>query len=204
MGNIAIRFANASVATTALATYTNATDATVTAQWALLKAGSAGSDGVLNGITASAGQLYGTSGDPAVFNPDGTLTTHNLQDSFSYNPSAVTAIIDRAGVNKAIVGRSGSLHTTDGGVSTVTIAVNTSGNTVVKASPGRLCKVLVVTAAASAVVIYDNATGVTGTVIGTIAANAAAGTLASFQMPAANGITVAGASTLPAITISFA
>lgn len=96
-----------------------------------------------------------------------------------------------------------TLDTTTGGTNTVAIPATTSANTVVKASAGRLCKVLVTTVGTAAVLIYDNATTNSGTIIGSIAASAAVGTVVDFQMPAANGITVAGSATLPALTISY-
>jgi predicted secreted protein len=91
-----------------------------------------------------------------------------------------------------------------GGVSTVAITAGTVANTVVKATPGRLCRVLVTSVAGAAVTsIFDNATTNSGTVLAAIPASAAIGTVTSFEMPAAAGITVGGASTNPAMTISF-
>jgi hypothetical protein len=79
-----------------------------------------------------------------------------------------------------------------------------AGNTVVSAAPGRLCRVLVTTASTgAAVLIYDNATTNSGTVIGYLAANVAAGTLTVFDMPAAAGITVANVLNGPVITVSY-
>ena len=59
----------------------------------------------------------------------------------------------------------------------------------VKASAGRLCKVIVTTAlSAAAITIYDNATAATGNVLAVIPASTAAGTIYDFQIVAANGI----------------
>lgn len=100
--------------------------------------------------------------------------------------------------------RQGAQLVSQGGVSTVAIAAGTTGDTVVKASAGRLCRVLVLTTAGAAVTnIYDNASGHTGTIIGILVASVAAGTTVDFQMPATNGITVQGAATNPGMTISF-
>lgn len=100
--------------------------------------------------------------------------------------------------------RQGAALTSQGGVSTVPIAASTATDTVVKASAGRLCRVLVLTTAGAAVTnIYDNASGHTGTIIGILVASVAAGTTVDFQMPATNGITVQGAATNPGMTISF-
>lgn len=90
-----------------------------------------------------------------------------------------------------------------GGSATVAIAGATVANTVVKASAGRLCRVLVQAAVATnAVLVYDNATTNAGTVIGVVPVGAGVGSY-DFQIPAANGITVAGNATNPAITVSY-
>lgn len=86
----------------------------------------------------------------------------------------------------------------------VAIPAGTTANTAVKTSMGRLCRVLVTTAGtATTVSIYDNGAGVGGTIIGLFPGTAAAGTVYDFQMPARYGITVGGASTNPAMTISY-
>ena len=93
---------------------------------------------------------------------------------------------------------------TPGGSATVAVAASKSANTVVKASAGRLCRVLVTTAGtATTVSIFDNATTNSGTIIGMFPGTATAGTVYDFEMPAVSGITVGGASTNPAITVSF-
>ncbi len=97
----------------------------------------------------------------------------------------------------------GAESVSDGGVQTVAIASGTATDTVVKASPGRLCRVLVTATNTHELDIFDNASGHTGTIIGVVAANAANGTVAVFQMPAANGITVQGNAANPGVTISF-
>lgn len=87
---------------------------------------------------------------------------------------------------------------------TVAIAASKTGNTVVKASAGRLCRVLITAAGtATTVSIFDNATTNSGTIIGIFPGNSAAGTVYDFELPASNGITVGGASTNPAMTISY-
>lgn len=91
-----------------------------------------------------------------------------------------------------------------GGSATVAIAASKAAVTVVKASAGRLCRLLVTTAGtATTVSIYDNASAASGTIIGIFPGNAVAGTSYDFEMPAINGITVGGASTNPAMTISY-
>ena len=115
------------------------------------------------------------------------------------SPSAVTS--------GQLVGATADLlgvqHVANGGLVTTAVAAGTAGNTVIKASAGRLCRVLVTTAGTAAMLIYDNATTNSGTVIGAIPANAVAGSLYDFQMPAANGITVDGDGNNPAVTIGW-
>lgn len=91
-----------------------------------------------------------------------------------------------------------------GGQATAAVAGG-AGNTVVSASPGRLCRVLVTTAGAGSgsVLIYDNASEASGTVLGVISAAAAVGGVSVFDMPAANGIVVANVASGPALTVSY-
>lgn len=89
------------------------------------------------------------------------------------------------------------------GTNTTPVAASTTADTVIKGGPGRLCRVLVTTTGTGAAVIWDNANGHTGTIIGSIAANAAAGTFVECQEPATNGITVQGNANLPAITVTW-
>lgn len=87
-----------------------------------------------------------------------------------------------------------------------TVSVPTgSGNTVVSPGPGRLARVLVTTAGTGSgdALIYDNATTNSGTVIGVIPATIAIGTYYVFEMPAANGITVANVANGPVLTVGY-
>lgn len=88
-----------------------------------------------------------------------------------------------------------------GGRTSTAIAASTATNTVIKASPGRLARLLVTTAGTTAMSFYDNASTNSGTVIALIPASAAAGTLIDAQAPALNGITAAGAATNPGVTV---
>lgn len=121
-----------------------------------------------------------------------TYTSLNVSNQ-TWNGSAYERMQSRQGV----------AVTTTGGVTTVAIAAGVSTDTVVKATPGRLCRVLVTTTGTNPLTIWDNASGHTGTIIGAFAASPAVGTVASFEMPAANGITVQGNAANPAVTISF-
>jgi hypothetical protein len=96
--------------------------------------------------------------------------------------------------------------TTTGGTTTAAVASGTSSNTVIKATPGRLARVLVTGLAGTTTgttSIFDNATTNSGTVLAILANNTAVGTVLTFDMPAANGITVGGNANAPAVTISF-
>lgn len=111
-------------------------------------------------------------------------------------------LIDSAGTNKAGVTAQNLLLVTDGGTATVQITASSAG--AVKASPGRLCRVLVGTTATAAVNIYDNTNAASGTIIGAVPAGAAIGTVYAPEMPAAVGIYVGGAAGTPQLTVSFA
>ncbi len=87
------------------------------------------------------------------------------------------------------------------GIQTIAFAAGAGG--AVKAAPGRLCHVLVTTSGTAALLFYDDASAASGTIIGVIPANAAAGSY-PFLMPAALGIYAAGGAGTPAVTVSFA
>lgn len=98
----------------------------------------------------------------------------------------------------------GSLKTNSAvdGVSTVAIAAGASAN--VKASPGRLCRLLVTVAGTVSITLYDNAAGgATGTIIGIVPAATAIGQIYEFNLPAAVGISAVGAAGSPGVTIGF-
>jgi hypothetical protein len=98
----------------------------------------------------------------------------------------------------------GPQWTTSGGGSTKVVAA-AAGTTVVKASAGRLCKVLVTGGTISAALtFYDNATTTTGNVVGIIPATAAVtGIPFIFDWPCANGITGDFLTGSPAVSISY-
>lgn len=90
-----------------------------------------------------------------------------------------------------------------GGSTTVAVAAGTAANTVVKAAPGRLVRVLVTATGTNPAQIFDNASTAAGTVIGALPASPAIGTVIYCEMPAVNGITVGGNAANPAMTISY-
>lgn len=97
--------------------------------------------------------------------------------------------------------------TTDGDT-TAPVSSGVTSNTIIKAGSGTLGKVLVTSAnGAAAINIYDadgpSSGAVAGTIIGVVPASAAVGSIYSLGMPFEDGLTVGGASTNGAITISF-
>lgn len=89
-----------------------------------------------------------------------------------------------------------------GGVSTVAIAV-AAANTVVKAAPGRICRIVITTAGTTTFTVFDNATTNSGLVLYAAPAANAVGSIIDIQMPAQNGITIQNTATGPAMTVSF-
>lgn len=86
------------------------------------------------------------------------------------------------------------------------VAATTAANTVVKAKPGRLRKVIATstgTGSNTVVTIYDNASTNTGNILFALPSNAAAGTIYDVQLPADLGITVAQVTNGPALTVSY-
>lgn len=81
------------------------------------------------------------------------------------------------------------------------IPAGTATDTVVKATPGRLIKIMVTTLGTNAMLVYDNASGHTGTIIGAVAASAAVATVVNPDAPALLGITVQGNAANPAVTV---
>lgn len=96
----------------------------------------------------------------------------------------------------------GEVLVTSGGLVTSSVPAN-AANVVVKATAGRLCRVLVTTTGVTAMQIFDNASTNSGTIIGALPASAAIGGVYDFEMPAALGITIAGSATNPAVTVSW-
>lgn len=91
----------------------------------------------------------------------------------------------------------------DNGVQTAAVTAGITSDTPIKTTSGYLGRVLVTATGSAATLIYDNASGHTGTVIGVIKTTAAVGDVVTFGMPAAVGITVAGAATNAGFTVSF-
>ncbi len=89
---------------------------------------------------------------------------------------------------------------------TAAVASGVSTNTVVKATAGRLAKVIVTGQAGTTTgttVIYDSASAAAGTPLLTLPNNAAVGTIYSLDSPVAAGVTVGGGANAPALTFGL-
>lgn len=90
---------------------------------------------------------------------------------------------------------------------TKAVPAGTAANTVVRAVPGRLCRVVVTGLAGTTTgntTIYDSASGATGTPLLTLPNAGPAGTVYPLDVPTSAGITVAGTANSPALTIGYA
>jgi hypothetical protein len=103
-----------------------------------------------------------------------------------------------------------ALLTMTGGTTTATVAAASAGPNVIKASAGRLARVVISTAGTTGTdIFYDNASACSGTIIAEIAGttalsiNVAGGVPFVFDMPAANGITECGGTGSAAVTVSY-
>lgn len=97
----------------------------------------------------------------------------------------------------------GVLRVTTGGATNATVAAAAAGPVVVKASAGRLARVVVTAAGTASETFYDNASSCSGTVIAITPATTSVGSVIDFQMPAAAGITACGGAGSPALTVSY-
>lgn len=96
------------------------------------------------------------------------------------------------------------IATVENGNQTGVVAAAKTGDTTITTGSGWIGRVLVTsTNGAAAINIYDNASGHTGTIIGTVAASAAVGTVVTLGIPYFLGITVQGAATNGALTLSY-
>jgi len=110
-------------------------------------------------------------------------------------------LVDSAGTNKAGVDVVHTLLVTSGGTTAVSVASATPG--AVKASAGRLCRIIITTLGSGSQVFYDNASAASGTILFATAASAAVGTIYDVQAPAVNGIYAAGAASTPVCTVLY-
>lgn len=90
----------------------------------------------------------------------------------------------------------------------LTAAQIAAGITVIKAAPGRLCRIVVTTTttAAQNITFFDNASAASGTVLAVVPGGSTQGTIIDLQVPAQNGLVVGQNASLAAggITVSWA
>lgn len=89
------------------------------------------------------------------------------------------------------------------GTSATAVAAATVADTTIKASTGRLARILITATGTANVLIFDNASGHTGTIIGVIKSSAVVGDVIELRMPAQNGITVQGNANNGGFTVSW-
>ena len=78
-----------------------------------------------------------------------------------------------------------------------------AGTVTVKASPGRVCSIIVTATGTGLIVIYDNASAASGTILLALPASPPLGTIYTVNLPALNGITVSAPASSPAVTIGY-
>lgn len=94
--------------------------------------------------------------------------------------------------------------TSNDGLQTTPIAAGHSADTAIAVSGGLLARALVTTVGTNQMMIYDNASAASGTIIGIIPASSPVnGIPLEFKMPTQNGIFVKGDANNPAVTISY-
>jgi hypothetical protein len=113
-------------------------------------------------------------------------------------------VVDSAGTNKVGVDASHCLITAGGGTGTVAVTAQTAGAAAVKASAGRICRIIVTSTATALLNFYDNTNAASGTIIASIPASTAVGTMFNPELPAANGIYAGGTTNTPACTVGYA
>ncbi len=139
---------------------------------------------------------------PITIASDDTLTTAIKNSVATIATNTATPIAANIRTNNALISAANPLAVNQAGGTNTAIAAGVPTNTVVKASSGRLCYVVVASAGTNAILIYDNATTNSGTIIGAIPSAAALGTYGPF-LPASAGITVAGNAGNAAMTVNW-
>jgi hypothetical protein len=77
-----------------------------------------------------------------------------------------------------------------------------AGTQVIKAGPGRLCSITVTATGTGLIVVYDNATAASGTILAALTVSPGLGMI-PVDLPAFNGITVSAPTSSPAVTIGY-
>jgi hypothetical protein len=78
-----------------------------------------------------------------------------------------------------------------------------AGTVVLKAAPGRLCRIIITVAGTASVSVFDNASAASGTALFISPATTSVGTIFDIQMPAQLGITVSNPASGPGITVGW-
>ena len=78
-----------------------------------------------------------------------------------------------------------------------------AGTVIIKAAPGRLCRIVVTVAGTVAFSAFDNPAAASGTLLFTSPATTNLGTIFDIQIPAQNGITISNPDSGPGITVSW-
>jgi hypothetical protein len=83
-----------------------------------------------------------------------------------------------------------------------TPVASAAGTVVIKGRAGRLCSITVTTTGSGLIVVYDNASAASGTIIASLPASPALGEY-PIDMPAANGIVISAPASSPAVTVAY-
>lgn len=141
--------------------------------------------------------------------PDGTHFTAFFSKDHARQFSGAVAYTIQGTINTETAGLAGTSAVWGGGTSNAPVPAG-SATTVIKASPGKLCRAVITAAGTTGdTPIYDNASAGSGTKIGVVPGTttdptAVPGKVFSFDMPALVGITAVGPASSPAFTVSFA
>jgi hypothetical protein len=140
--------------------------------------------------------------------PDGTHFQAFFMKDHARQFGGAVAYTIQGTLNTQTAGISGTLSVWGGGTATAVVPAGVA-TTVIKASPGKLCRAVITAAGTTGdTPIYDNASAGSGTKIGVIPgtttdATALPGRVFTFDMPALLGITAVGPASSPAFTVSF-
>jgi hypothetical protein len=78
-----------------------------------------------------------------------------------------------------------------------------AGTVVLKAAPGRLCRIIITAAGTASFSVFDNASAASGTLLYISPATTSLGQIIDVQVPAQNGITVSNPASGPGVTVSW-
>lgn len=97
-----------------------------------------------------------------------------------------------------------AIQHTDGSHKTGAVAASSTGDVVVSAKPGRICKLVITTAGSAALELYDHASASSGAqLVWKSPATTVLGEVYTIDLPVANGIIGKRASNTPAYTVSY-